>query len=97
MTGTSITIIKRIKQEIRVLGWDDGPFEQHHPDDNPATVPVIGVVCRGGSFIDGVLRTDVTVDGFDATGKLVEAVNRSRHKGQVRILMLKLSVICVRL
>ncbi|MFH7882614.1 MAG: DUF99 family protein, partial [Candidatus Aenigmatarchaeota archaeon] len=52
-----------IKSEIRVLGFDDSAFEKN----SESLVPVIGVVFRGGKFLDGVLKTEVKVDGLDAT------------------------------
>lgn len=71
-----------IKLEIRILGFDDGPFER-----KDKTVPVIGVVYRGGNFPDGVLKTDVKVDGLDATEKIVKIINTSRHKQQLKVIM----------
>ena len=71
------------KDEIRILGFDDGSF-----NSRKGKVPVIGVVFRGGKFLDGVLRTDVKVDGIDATEKLIKSINSSRHKQQLKIIML---------
>jgi len=45
-------------------------------------------VLRGGAFLDGVLSTTVKVDGTDATQKIVEMINSSRHKNQLRAIML---------
>ncbi len=73
-----------LKSEIRILGFDDGPFETK----NRGTVPVIGVIYRGGKFLDGILRTDVEIDGMDATKKLIKLINDSRHKQQLKIVML---------
>ena len=75
-----------VKQEIRIAGFDDGSFE-FGDGEKKKTVPVIGVIYRGGKFIDGALKTDVTVDGMDATEKIIELVNRSRHKRQLKLLM----------
>lgn len=72
-----------LKEEIRILGFDDGSFSARK-----GKVPVIGVIFRGGKFLDGVLRTDVKVDGIDATEKLVKSINLSRHKQQLKIIML---------
>ena len=73
----------RIKPEIRILGIDDGPFERRMK----GTVPLIGTVFRGGLWLDGVLSTTIEQDGTDVTERVVEMVNRSRHRGQLRILM----------
>ncbi len=56
-----------------MLGLDDAAFTW---DD--ATVPVVGVVMRGGRYVEGVARTDVTVDGDDATDRLIELLRASR-------------------
>jgi len=72
-----------VKEEIRILGIDDGPFTK-----NDKEVIVIGVVFRGGEFLDGVLRTYVTVDGLDATEKLSKMINSSRHRQQLKVIML---------
>jgi endonuclease V-like protein UPF0215 family len=72
-----------VKEEIRILGIDDGPFTK---DDKE--VIVIGVVYRGGEFIDGLLRTFVEIDGLDATEKLAKMINSSRHKQQLKVIML---------
>ncbi len=73
-----------LKPEIRILGFDDGPFS---PREKGIT-PVIGVICRGGDFLDGILRTDVEIDGLDSTGKLARLINSSRHKQQLKVIVL---------
>jgi len=76
--------MKNIKHEIRILGFDDAPFIPR----SKGNVPVIGVVFRGGDFLDGVLKTEVKIDGMDATKILTDLINRSKHKEQLRIIML---------
>lgn len=71
------------KTEIRILGFDDSPF-----DADDKAVAVIGVIYRGGNFLDGILKTEVTVDGLDATDKLINLINSTRHKQQLKVLML---------
>lgn len=73
-----------IKQEIRVLGIDDGKFKPHTKGE----VLVVGVVFRGGVSIDGVMHTTVALDGLDATEKLAAMINGSPHKHQLRLVML---------
>ena len=73
-----------IKPEIRVLGVDDGPFIPH----TKGQVPVIGVVFRGGYWLDGVLHTKIAVDGFDATENIVSMITSSPHYKQLRVIML---------
>lgn len=76
-------MFKNVKNEIRIIGWDDTPFTFK---DKETTL--IGVVCRGGIQIDGVITTKIRVDGNDATEKLVKAINSSKHKEQLRLIML---------
>ena len=73
-----------IKPEIRVLGIDDGAFTPRMKD----LVPVVGVVFRGGYWLDGVMHTKVELDGFDATEKIASMITRSPHHKQLRIIML---------
>ena len=52
-----------IKREIRILGWDDGPF----PKGKKGKTILVGTIFRGASFMDGILKTDIEIDGTDAT------------------------------
>jgi endonuclease V-like protein UPF0215 family len=73
-----------IKPEIRVLGVDDGAFVPHMKGQ----VPVVGVVFRGGYWLDGVMHTEIAVDGFDATDKISSMIISSPHYKQLRVIML---------
>jgi uncharacterized protein len=73
-----------IKPEIRVLGVDDGAFKPHVAGQ----VPVIGVVFRGGFWLDGVMHTRIAVDGFDATERIASMITGSSHYKQLRVVML---------
>lgn len=73
-----------IKPEIRVLGVDDGAFIPH----SKGFAPIIGVVFRGGYWLDGVVSTRVEIDGFDATDRLSSMITRSAHYRQLRVIML---------
>jgi len=72
----------RIKDEVRILGLDDGPFKR-----GDRQVLVVGVVYRGGKFLDGVVSTKVRVDGLDATKKLALMIKDTRF-GDLRVVML---------
>ena len=73
-----------IKKEIRVLGVDDGA----HVFRAKSRVPIVGVVFRGGSWLDGVMSTCVSVDGFEATEAISNMITSSPHYGQLRVIML---------
>ncbi|MGZ7043077.1 MAG: endonuclease dU [Methanobacterium sp.] len=75
---------RKIKPEIRILGIDDAPFPLHTHNK----VMLVGTVFRGGIWLDGVLRTHITGDGEDSTRKIIQMVNKTRHKGQIGVIML---------
>lgn len=79
----SVKRFRTIKPEIRVLGVDDGSFSPHH-----GFASVVGVVFRGGYWLDGVLSTKVKVDGFDATDRIASMIVDSPHHRQVRVILL---------
>jgi hypothetical protein len=72
-----------VKREIRVVGIDDGNFLLQ----NRSKICLVGVIFRGGEWLDGVLRTKIDVNGFDATKKIVRMIKTSNHYGQIRILI----------
>ncbi|MBI2546466.1 DUF99 family protein [Candidatus Woesearchaeota archaeon] len=74
-----------MKKEIRILGIDDGPFNKKQQGK---PVLVVGTIFRGGQFMDGVLSTYVELDGSDATHKLIELINKTKHKAQLQVIML---------
>lgn len=73
-----------IKPEIRILGIDDGKFIPH----TQGNVLIVGVVLRGGCWIDGVMHTSISIDGLDATEKFASMINSSPHRRQLRLVML---------
>jgi len=73
-----------IKPEIRVLGVDDGVFTPRVK----GLVPVVGVVFRGGYWLDGVMHTKIKVDGLDAPDKIASMILNSPHYRQLRVVML---------
>jgi len=75
---------RSIKPEIRVLGVDDGVFIPR----SKGIVDVVGIVFRGGYWLDGVMRTEIEVDGLDATEKIASMIIESSHYKQLRIIML---------
>ncbi|HEC77205.1 MAG TPA: DUF99 family protein [Thermoplasmatales archaeon] len=72
-----------MKKEIRILGIDDMPFS--FGDRN---VDIIGVVMRGGVYLEGVLKSTIEVDGMDSTSKIIEMVEKTKHKKQLKLIML---------
>ncbi len=71
------------KEEIRIVGWDDASFKK----GKSKWVRLVGVIVRGGKWLDGLLTVRVRYDGLDATDKIINSVNRSRHKDQLKVIM----------
>jgi len=70
-----------IKPEIRILAIDDSALVSER-------IMIVGVVFRGGEWMDGVLRSEITRDGMDATDAIAEMVTATRHYPQIRVIML---------
>ena len=70
-----------IKPEIRILAIDDSALVSER-------IMIVGVVFRGGEWMDGVLRSEITRDGMDATDVIAEMVTGTRHYQQIRVIML---------
>ncbi len=70
-----------IKPEIRILAIDDSALVSER-------IMIVGVVFRGGEWMDGVLRSEITRDGMDATDVIAEMVTATRHYPQIRVIML---------
>jgi uncharacterized protein len=72
-----------MKKQIRLLGIDDSPFT--FKDDFSS---VIGVVMRGGEYLECVLKDKVEIDGNDATKIVKKMIKNTRHKKQLKAMLL---------
>lgn len=72
------------KREIRTLGIDDSPFKKF----KKGNILVIGTIFRGGTLLDGILATKVAIDGNNSTKKLIQMINKSKFKPQLRCILL---------
>ncbi len=70
-----------IKDEIRIIGIDDSALVSD-------TIPIVGAFFRGGQWLDGVLCSQITRDGMDATENIVKMIRCSKHFSQIRVIML---------
>jgi endonuclease V-like protein UPF0215 family len=75
--------IRQVKKEIRVLGVAAAVHD--------GSTRVVGVVFRGARWLDGVLSA--TSKGADLTRTIVEMVNGSPHRKQVRVIILQTEMI----
>jgi uncharacterized protein len=71
-----------MKPHVRVLGVDDSPFTFQ-----TKKALVVGVVNRLPTYIEGIMRTEVEVDGDDANDAILEMLDRSRYREQLRLIM----------
>lgn len=75
---------KRLKKEVRVIGIDDISFDKF----NDKTTKILGIIYRGGHFMDGVVSETVRVDGSDSTEKIIDMIKNSRFCKQIKYIML---------
>ncbi len=80
-------MIRKVKPEIRTVGFDDGTFSFSSKLNREKTI-LIGVVMKGSREVVGVLSRWITVDGRDATDLIADAVINSRFK-DLRVILLK--------
>ncbi|MCW4006566.1 MAG: DUF99 family protein [Candidatus Bathyarchaeota archaeon] len=76
--------LRVVKPEIRVVGIDDGKFTPH----SNKQVRVVGVVFRGGYWLEGVMSTTITVDALDATSNISSMIVNSPYYKQLRVILL---------
>ena len=74
-----------MKQQIRVCGIDDAPFEFKN---RASKAIVIGTVVRIPSYLEGILRFEVTVDGDDSTSEIKRSITKSRFFDQIKAIMI---------
>jgi endonuclease V-like protein UPF0215 family len=72
-----------MKQQVRVLGIDDSPFKF-----GTGNALVVGALVRVPNYLEGVLKTEVIVDGMDSTEKIIEMVSRSRYRTQIKAVLI---------
>ncbi len=72
-----------MKSQVRVVGIDDSPFAFKE-----GKVLVVGVVMRLPDYVEGVMKTECTVDGTDANEALRKMISGSRFFEQIRLVMI---------
>ncbi len=72
-----------MKQQIRILAIDDGPF-----NFGEEKARVVGVVMRLPSYLEGVMTSEVEIDGLDSTDSILEMIARSRYMDGVKLILL---------
>lgn len=80
-------MIRKVKQQIRVIGFDDGTFSFKSKLKKEQTI-LVGVIMKGSQEVVGVVTRWIDIDGKDVTEKMIEAIKDSRFK-DLRVIMLK--------
>ena len=80
---------KTMKNCIRTIGVDDAAFQRK----TSKNAFVFGVIVRGYNLVEGVLRTIVEIDGWDATEKIGGMIVSSKYTTQLRAIILGSSTI----
>jgi len=73
-----------LRKEIRVIGFDDASFDKF----NDTQTLLIGVVYRGGQFMDGVVSSIIDIDGDNATSVMIQLVQSCKFQPQLRCILL---------
>ena len=66
-----------------MIAFDDGRFTFRK-----GRVALAGVIVRLPSYVEGAIVTDCEIDGTDGTGRVIDAVTKSRFREQIRLIML---------
>ena len=77
-------MLKQLRKEARVVGIDDGPFVK----GSKGSVLVVGVVYRGGQFMDAVLSTKAKIDGTNATERIARMIQKCKYRPQLHAVFL---------
>lgn len=78
-----IDLNKHLKKGIKIIGVACASFNR----EEDATVPIIGAIYRGSLLLEGVLKSQVTVDGNDATEIIANMILKSPHQPQLKLIM----------
>ncbi len=73
----------QMKRQSRVVAFDDGKFGFRE-----GVVPVVGIIARLPSYVEGALVTECTIDGMDSTQNICKTILRSRFLEQLRAVLL---------
>ncbi|MEM7760837.1 MAG: DUF99 family protein [Cyanobacteria bacterium P01_A01_bin.40] len=76
------TLIRQ-KKQIRVIGFDDAPFERHQTNK----VNISGIVCANTRF-EGMVWGAVDVDGHDATDTICQLLIGKKFLPQLHLVLL---------
>jgi hypothetical protein len=73
-----------MKKEVRILAISDGTSKRSLIRQNRA---IVGVVLRGGHWLEGIMKTIIERNGCNVTSQLVRMIRSSSHFQQTRLIM----------
>jgi uncharacterized protein len=81
--GSKVFTRALAKPHLRVIGLDDGPFVR-----SARQAALVGVIFSAPNYVEGILRTRVTIDGTDATDRILSLLGPSPFLDGVRAVLL---------
>ena len=78
-----LATLLRLNRTIRVIGFDDAPFQRGQREQ----VPFAGVVCASTRF-EGMVWGALTVDGWDATEQIAARLLNGKFLPQLHVVLL---------
>ena len=78
-----------MKKQIRTIGIDDAAFTR----DKSSKTFVFGVIVRGSNLVEGIVKTEIVVDGLDATNKIGKMIIQSKFSNQLKAIILNSTTI----
>ena len=78
-----------MKTKIRTIGIDDAAFDRNRSKKTF----IFGVITRGYDIVEGILRSEIEVDGLDATEKIIKMIQKSKFVTQLKTIFLASSTI----
>lgn len=81
--GSKVFTRSLAKPHLRVIGLDDGPFLR-----SSRRAALVGVVFSTPNYVEGIVRTSVTIDGTDATDRILSLLGSSSFLDGVRAVIL---------
>ena len=76
-------LTQQLKKGVKILGIACSSFNRLEDK----SVPIFGVVYRGASLFEGVMKISIEVDGEDATEKIQAMIEQSKHSKQLNLIM----------
>lgn len=72
-----------MKEHIRILGVDDSPFSFEDK-----TAEIVGALIRTPNYLEAVMKSEIDVDGWNSTERIMEMVKSSRYRENISAIFL---------